>query len=367
MLVEDIMTKEPVFIDGDDGISEAIAKMRELGIHHIPVVSDKTYLGAINYRELMRRKSVRLKSRARNFAVKTPELSEKDDVLAAVSGLRESGLPALPVLKKGKLVGIVTETDIVKNIDSILVDNELKVRDVASTDPVTAQVDENMLSAAEKIRGLYEYEIPVVSKDERLKGILRLDDIMDMVIRDKSKTTVGEVRGEKEKVNVTCASIMDNSYSVTKKDSISHASSLMTGKKLHMLPVVDDSEKVVGVIDLWDILGIIQVDSDDEGILISISGLTPYETDLYDITYFLASKFTSKFANLTNQSYGKLEIHVMKYQKEGGTKYSIRTKLLSEPIVLAENYSGWNYGEVLSEIFSAYEKRLKKSKEKGNT
>lgn len=365
MLVEDIMTRDPVFLNGDDGISDAIAKMRELHIHHLPVVSDKAYIGAINYRELMRRKSVRLKSKARNFAVNTPELSEKDDVLVAVSGLRESGLPALPVLKKGRLVGIVTETDIVKNIDSIMPDTELRVRDVATTDPVMAIVDEDMLSAAEKIRGLYEYEIPVVSKEGKLKGILRLDDIMEVVIRDKSKTTVGEVRGEKEKVKVTCASIMDNVHSVGKKDSILEASRLMTEKKLHMLPVVDEEERVVGVIDLWDILGLVQIDNEDEGILISISGLSPYETDLYDITYFLASKFTSKFANLTNQSYGKLEVHVMKYHKEGGTKYSIRTKLISEPIVLAENYAGWNYGEVLSEIFSAYEKRLKKSKEKG--
>ncbi len=367
MLVEEIMTKDPVYLDGDDGISEAIARMRELHIHHLPVVNGKTYLGAINYRELMRRKSVRLKSKARNFAVKTPELAEKDDVLVAVSELKESGLPALPVLRKGKLVGIVTETDIVKNIDSILTNGGLKVRDIATTDPVVAQVDEDIFSAAEKIRGLYEYEIPVASKDGTLKGILRLDDVMDMIIRDKSKTTVGEVRGEKERVKVTCASIMDNSYSVRRTDGISEASQLMTGKKLHMLPVVDDSEKIVGVIDLWDVLELVETDSKDEGILISISGLTPYETDLYDITYFLASKFTSKFSNLTNQPYGKLEVHVMKYHKEGVTKYSIRTKLISEPIVLAENYSGWNYGEVLSEIFNAYEKRLKKYKEKGTT
>ncbi|HKJ96304.1 MAG TPA: CBS domain-containing protein [Thermoplasmataceae archaeon] len=366
MKVEEIMTKDPVYLNGDDGISEAIAKMRDLRIHHLPVVNGNTYLGAINYRELMRRKSVRLKSKARNFAVKTPELSEKQDVLAAVGELKESGLPALPVLRKGKLVGIVSETDIVRNIDSIIT-ADLQVRDIATTDPVLAKVDEDILSAAEKIRGLYEYEIPVVSKEGMLKGILRLDDIMDMIIRDKSKTTVGEVRGEREKVKVTSASIMDNAFSVRKTDSISQASKLMTEKQLHMLPVVDDSDKVVGVIDLWDILEIIETDSKDEGILISISGLTPYETDLYDITYFLASKFTSKFANLTNQSYGKLEVHVMKYHREGVSKYSIRTKLISEPIVLAENYSGWNYGEVLSEIFDAYEKRLKKYKEKGST
>lgn len=367
MIVEEIMTKNPVTLDGDDGISEAIAKMRDLRIHHLPVVSGKTYVGAINYRELMRRKSVRLKSKAKNFAVKTPELSEKEDIMVAVSELKESGLPALPVLNKGKLVGIVTETDIVKNIDQILTNSDLLVRDIATTDPELAFVDEDILSAAEKIRGLYEYEIPVTSKDGKLKGILRLDDIMDMIIRDKSKTTIGELRGEKERVKVTCASIMDNAISVKRTDSISAASAVMTGKQLHMLPVVDESDTVVGVIDLWDVMELIKTNNKEEGILISISGLTPFETDLYDITYFLASKFTSKFSNLTNQPYGKLDVHVMKYHKEGVTKYSIRTKLISEPIVIAENDSGWNYGEVLSEIFSTYEKRLKKYKEKGTT
>lgn len=367
MMVKEIMTGNPIFLDSEDSISDAVAKMRDHKIHHLPVVNGSHYVGAIDYREIMRRKSIRLKSRASTFVFKTPELSEEQDVIDAVRELKESGLPALPVLKKGKLVGIVTETDIVRNISGIINAGDLKVREMATTDPVLADVNEDIMSAAEKIRGLHEYEIPVVSKNGILKGILRLDDVMDLIVREKSKMTVGEVRGEKEKVKVTCASIMDNAFSVRRDDSISAAASLMIEKQLHMLPVVEDSESVVGVIDIWDVIELVETDSKEEGILISISGLSPYETDLYDITYFLTSKFTSKFSNLTNQSYGKLEVHVMKYHKEGVTKYSLRTRLISEPIVMAENYAGWNYGEVLSEIFDAYEKRLRKYKEKGST
>lgn len=365
MIVKDIMTENPIFLDSEESISDAIGKMRDHRIHHLPVVNGHHYIGAIDYREIMRRKSVRLKSKASTFVFRTPELAESQDVVEAVRELKESGLPALPVLNKGKLVGIVTETDVVKNIESIIRAGDLKVRERATNEPVLAEVSEDIFSAAEKIRGLHEYEIPVVSKDGILKGILRLDDVMDMIVRDKSKMTVGEVRGEKEKVTVTCASIMDNPYSVKREDSISEASRKMIEKQLHMLPMVDEKDKVVGVIDIWDIIGLVETDSKEDGILISISGLTPYETDLYDITYFLASKFTSKFSNLTNQPYGKLEVHVMKYHKEGITKYSLRTRLISEPIVMAENYAGWNYGEVLSEIFDAYEKRLRKHKEKG--
>ncbi len=367
MFVKDIMTRDPVYLDGEDDISEAVAKMRDLKIHHIPVVDGKKYAGAIDYREIMRRRSVRTKSKVKNLVFRTPELSEDQDVMDAVRDLKESGLPALPVLEKGKLVGIVTETDIVRNIDEIIKAQALRVMDVATIDPILSTVDEDIMSAAEKIRGLHEYEIPVVSKDGILKGILRLDEAMDMIIREKDKMSVGSMRGEKTKVKVTTASLMDNAYSVKRTDSISKAARLMTDKQLHMLPVVEEKEKVVGVIDLWDILELVDTDRKDEGILITISGLTPYETDLYDITYFITSKFTSKFSNLTNQSYGKLEVHVMKYNKEGITKYSIRTKLLSGPILMAENYAGWNYGEVLSEIFSAYEKRLRKLKEKGTT
>ncbi len=367
MQVKDIMTGDPVFLDGEDSISEAVAKMRDLKIHHIPVVNGKHYAGAIDYRELMRRRSVRINSKAKNLAFSTPELSEDQDVIEAVRYLKESGLPALPVVNKGKLVGIVTETDIVKNIDEIIRADVLRVMEVATTDPVTASVDESVASAAEKIRGLHEYEIPVVSGQGKLKGILRLDEAMDLMIREKNKTPFGSRSGEKTKVQITTASIMDNAYSVKRTDSISSAAKMMIEKQLHMLPVVDDSDGVVGVIDLWDIMELVDTDRKDEGILITISGLTPYETDLYDFTYFISSKFTSKFSNLTNQSYGKLEVHVMKYHKEGITKYSIRTKLMSGPILMAENYSGWNYGEVLSEIFDAYEKRLRKLKEKGTT
>lgn len=365
MKVSEIMTGNPVFIDSEDSISDAIAKMRELRIHHIPVVNSSKYLGAINYTDIMRRRSVKLKSKAGNFIMNTPELSEDDEVVVAVREFKDSGLPALPVTKKGKLTGIVSETDIVKNIDSMIESARLRVSDIFTGEPLSADVDEDISAAAEKIRGLHEYEIPVTSKDGTLKGILRLDDVMDMFIRDKNKMSSGDLRGEKEKVRVTTASIMDNPYSVRRNDSISDTAALMTGKQLHMLPVVEENGKVVGVIDLWDMMELVDTDSKEEGILISISGLTPYETDLYDITYFLGSKFTSKFSNLTNQTYGKLEVHVMKRHREGEVKYSIRTRLISEPLVLSENYSGWNYGEVLSEIFDAYEKRLRKYKEKG--
>lgn len=361
------MTEKPIFLESEDSISDAIARMRDYRIHHLPVVNGGHYVGAIDYREIMRRKSIRLKSRASSFVFRTPELSEDQDVVMAVRELKESGLPALPVLKDGKLVGIVTETDIVRNIGEIIRATDLHVREIATADPIVADVEEDIMSATEKIRGLHEYEIPVITKEGRLKGILRLDDVMDMIVREKSKMTVGEVKGEKEKVKVTSASIMDNPFSVRRDDTIANAARIMTDRKLHMLPVVDESDKVVGIIDIWDIMELVDTDRKEEGMLISISGLTPYETDLYDITYFLASKFTSKFSNLTNQSYGKLEVHVMKYHKEGVTKYSIRTRLISEPIVLAENYAGWNYGEVLSEIFDAYEKRLRKFKEKGST
>lgn len=367
MIIKDIMTRDPVYLDGEDSISDAVAKMRELHIHNIPVVNGKHYAGAIDYRDLMRRRSVKTTSKVKNLVFSTPVLEEEQEVKEAVRELKESGFPALPVVDKGKLVGIVTETDIVKNIGELIKAEVLRVMDVATIDPITATVDESIMEAAEKIRGLNEYEIPVTSKDGKLKGILRLDDAMDLIIRDKSKMSFGARSGEKTKVSVTTASIMDNPYSVRRNDSISKAAELMIEKQLHMLPVIEDSEKVVGVVDLWDIMGLVDTNRKDEGILLTISGLTPYETDLYDITYFVASKFTSKFSNLTNKTYGQLEVHVMKYHKEGVIKYSIRTKLASGPILMAENYSGWNYGEVLSEIFDAYEKRLKKLKEKGTT
>ncbi|WP_171823580.1 hypothetical protein [Thermogymnomonas acidicola] len=78
---------------------------------------------------------------------------------------------------------------------------------------MTVTEKDDVSIAAERIRQLEESEIPVVSsKDGRLVGILRMDEIAaNTVLRDKQRMGgKGDYAGVKEKVEISCGSLMDN-------------------------------------------------------------------------------------------------------------------------------------------------------------
>lgn len=81
-----------------------------------------------------------------------------------------------PVVEEGKLVGIVTETDIAVALSD---KNDIKVKDVMVTDPFTIMEDASIENASEIIRIKSFNSLPVVSENNDLLGIITVTDILD--------------------------------------------------------------------------------------------------------------------------------------------------------------------------------------------
>lgn len=371
MLVKDIMTREPVIIDVREAtISDAMEKMRGVDVHQIPAVNGRRYTGMLNYREIMRRRSLQLTSKAQNYVISTPELTPDTGIDDVIRLLVDTGLSAFPVLEKKKLTGIVSRSDIIRNLEEIMGSRELRNRQIMSTEPVFVYEEDNVDEAAVKMRGLDETEIPVLDKSGMLSGILRLDDIAaDTFKRQKQSIqgregATGDRAGDKLKVVIKSASLMDNAEWVFPEDSIIKAAKIMGSRRLHIVPVVDHEMHLEGVVGVSDIIDALD-QREKEGILINVSGLDPDDREIYDITYSMASKFLLRLSRITGIKHGKFNIHVAKYSSEGKVKYSIRTKIIAEPLNMNVDYHHWNYGKGLSSIFDAYEERLKKWKTRG--
>ena len=371
MFVKDIMTREPVLIDVREAtISEAMEKMRGVDVHQVPAVNGRKYVGMLNYREIMRRRSLQLSSKAQNYVISTPELTPDTEITEVIQLLVDTGLSAFPVLEKKKLSGIVSRSDIIRHLEEVLGGQEIRNRQIMSTDPVSVYEEDSVDEAAVKMRGLDETEIPVLDPSGKLSGILRLDDIAaDTFKRKKQKIqgregANGDRAGDKIKVVIKSSSLMDNAEWVFPEDSIIAAAKIMSLRRLHVVPVVDHEMHLQGIVGVSDIIDSVD-QREKEGILVIVSGVEPDERDIYDITYSMASKFLQRVSRMTGIKHGKFNIHVAKYRSEGKVKYSIRTKIIAEPLNMNVDYHHWNYGKGLSSIFDAYEERLKKWKVKG--
>jgi CBS domain-containing membrane protein len=126
LTVAEIMTREPYTLGPDDSLADARQLMAEHHIRHIPVVSPEgSLIGIVTQRDV-------LAAGGAGPAVKTADKSSEETVpLSSImttpvqsvdeqAGLRgtamhlqKNKLGCLPVLRKDKLVGIITDSDFI--------------------------------------------------------------------------------------------------------------------------------------------------------------------------------------------------------------------------------------------------------------
>ncbi|MFG1519207.1 MAG: CBS domain-containing protein [Thermoplasmataceae archaeon] len=364
MLAKDIMTKDVLSIGLDTNVIDAVTMMRENGIHSLPVMDGKKYVGMILSADLIRRRSLHTKSKISNFIRNTPLLSPNSDVGSIIGAMKDSGISALPVVDDRILLGIVTKADIIRNFEGLGKFSGVTSVHIMSPDPVYVTPEDPVDVAMEKLRELEEYEIPVCSEDGKLEGILRFEDAMKLILKDPEKITYGQYTNNKTPTKVIVGSIMnEDAHSVSIHDNVVEAAKIMNKYYLHIVPVLDENNKINGVIGMNDLLDLITPAENNEGLLVNVTGLDHNDDDLYDITYFLTDKFAQRFLRIAGVPYGTFDIHVIRYKTEGSVKYSLRTRLSAGKYFMSINSYGWNFGRCLSEILDDYESRLRKIKE----
>lgn len=134
MQVKDVMTRRVVSIEESDSCLEAAARMHQSRVRHLPVVSREGRLvGIVTDRDLRHylfsptifqehlgtiSVDVLFKAVPVSEIMSSPVVrsSPDDDLVAAAKLMADDRVGALPVVEGGRVVGIVTETDLLRQI-----------------------------------------------------------------------------------------------------------------------------------------------------------------------------------------------------------------------------------------------------------
>ena len=133
MRIGDIVTRNPITVVGETSISEAMKIMKENKIGRLPVVDKGKLVGIVTERMILEvslspATSLSIhqvcyligKMKVKDIMVKNPITIPPDanfkDVLLLC---QEKRIGAFPVVDKGKLVGITTESDLVRFVRCI--------------------------------------------------------------------------------------------------------------------------------------------------------------------------------------------------------------------------------------------------------
>lgn len=131
--VGQVMTPSPVTLGPEDSLMRAVEMMRTRGIRRIPIVVADTLVGLLAEGDLKRAQPSTLSDSQEEFdrvMEQTPvsrimidkpvTLSEDAPLLEAARTLHNTKFGALPVLRQGRLVGILTDSDLLRCLVDLL-------------------------------------------------------------------------------------------------------------------------------------------------------------------------------------------------------------------------------------------------------
>ncbi len=128
MLVKDCMKRDPVTVKRDDSFRYALKLIRKEGIKHLPVLDGKKVVGIITDRDLRQAApspATSLEVHELNYLLERLKIeaimTKKVIAVAPETSLQEAAklliahkIGCLPVVEKDELVGIITESDILR-------------------------------------------------------------------------------------------------------------------------------------------------------------------------------------------------------------------------------------------------------------
>lgn len=350
--VEKVMTAEFPTVSSDDRISDALSVMRETKYQDIPVVDNGEFMGMVSYASILRKKSVTLDAKVKNFIRQLPSVTSDMQITKIAEMMVSNNCRQLPVVNGKKIIGIVRRTmllDIVRDIKAL---KEIKVWEIMSNPVESVRANDLMDDALDlMIREDYR-TIPVVNDTNNVIGIVGMREIIDNNWKKDNKT-IGDLE-KSSRSQITVESIALTSVKTIAWDSdIAEAVDEMREYSISTIPVVEGKE-LVGVLTEYDIIELLAACRERDMLFVQISGLEDDEKDAVDAIYADIENMVTKVSKIYKPE--SFNMHVSRYNDVGGNyKYSISARLFINGEAIMAKQVGWDLIQTAGDLITKLE------------
>lgn len=257
IFVKDVFTKgEFPTVNQEDPLSRCI----ELFKTHLEmppalsVLDEKgKYVGVISRRWVNRSRLDPATMKVKSLMKPAPRV-DPDVSLSKVANLMiHSGVRQLPVYEKKKLVGIVTDENV---IDGAVTEawGNTKIREIMTKAPDVIESNRSVGAVLSLLREKGISHLPVLDEG-KLVGIISLHDIIEQIYYPRRKQTVGDIKGENVPIlNVPAKGIMTTPVITVQPDTtLKDATKKMHEYNISCLPILEDN-RLVGIVTKLDFL-----------------------------------------------------------------------------------------------------------------
>ncbi|MCL4406671.1 CBS domain-containing protein [Candidatus Parvarchaeota archaeon] len=327
MEISKIMVRKVTSVDENALIGNVLGLMDSKGIKEIPVISKKKCVGLLFYYDLISG-DINSSKKAKEAMKKVPMLRAKDSLIKTIKLMQESGVGALPVVDEDdKLVGIVSDYDVLKVLISNRVFDSLKVDDVVIRRfPVVRT--EDTIARAQKLAAINKIDnLPIIDGFGRVIGQVTLSDILRYIFSKSPLNSTGKRDIKRENA------LEQNITEISRKElpqiplnlNLRKALEIMLSSKMKGVVVVDTDGKPVGVLSRMKILDLLGGKNIGDNINIELSG--DYDWDFVLLVRSQINRMESRMASIGGIN--TVRIHVKKVHDITG-KYQINVLCLGK-------------------------------------
>lgn len=252
MRVEDIMSRDPHYVEESSFLTSARQLVRDYHLRGLPVVNAEGRVkGIITNRDILRVTSTRSNVTVAGFTVDVPLITGEMEVREAARLMTAEKTEMLPVVSSKEeafLNGVVSVIDIFRSIDPSEIPKK-QVRDIMSSKVVTCSQDDPISKVWESMMESDLTGLPVVSKGGRPVGMITRFDIL-------SGPRIGKEgdSGPSDAIHMKTGKLMSTPlYHVGPQDGIDRAIKLMLKHEVGRVTVVE-GDKIVGIVDRYDLI-----------------------------------------------------------------------------------------------------------------
>lgn len=346
MQVSEIMVTKVIALTADDTVAKAFNLMADRTINQIPVIDgNNKYIGMIFAKQLLS-STAQPSSKLKSYIVNTSTLGPDRDVEKAAQLVLGSGNRALPVVEKGKLVGIVSETDLVSTADF-----GHAIVDEVMSGAIVIEEDTSLADAVSKMRKYNISRLPVINTKGMLRGTLSILDVGRIIATPRERTSKSAA------ISGGTSAIKD----VKVKDIMRRTVSVERGTKLNVLAdhfkrneeviIVGDS-RPMGIVTPKDALELVLPKKSNEP-LIHVAHLEDGQ-ERAEIQEQL-----TRFLQKIQGKIGDVRSVVVYADKHKTRKYSIRARLITPRGVIDAKAVGYDPISASKALIARLDRRIK--------
>jgi CBS domain-containing protein len=195
-IVEDVFSKGFLEVYENDTLSSCLSLFKKEALPVLAVIdSDGRYKGVISRKSIIRSSLAASGTKVKTLMRPAPAVTLKDPLSKVAKLMIESEIRQLPVYSEEKLLGFVTDEDVIHGAVMERWGNT-RVEEIMTKKPFVIEEDESLGAVLSLLRTEGISHVPIVS-DGKLVGMVSIYDIIENVFQPRHLQRVGERVGEK--------------------------------------------------------------------------------------------------------------------------------------------------------------------------